>query len=256
MTERFLNFYSPYFKLYSGNSRIDKKGRAFKLKGELKRWTAVSVCAFAAFTALTVLLLFVDVRPIGANGGEVGFATLNGRFYGITGVNMLLYTVTDWLGLVPIAVALGFAVLGLCQLMRRKSLLKVDISLLLLGGFYIAVIASFFLFENAVVNYRPILINGISEPSYPSSTTLLFTCVMPTALLQLNGRIKNKRLKHSVFAVITAFTVFTVVGRLLSGVHWLTDIIGGALLSLALVSAYAAAVLYCEALRTGRGKTA
>ena len=193
----------------------------------------------AAFVLWTVLVSFVDIRPIGPNGSRVGFAALNGFVHDLTGVNLFLYTVTDWLGLVPIAVAFGFAILGLAQWIKRKSLLKVDGSLLVLGGFYIAVIASYIFFETVVINYRPTLIDGYLEASYPSSTTMLVMCVMPTAMLQLRPRIKNDVFRRCVLILIALFTAFMVIGRLLSGVHWLTDIIGGALLSAGLVSIYA-----------------
>lgn len=192
-----------------------------------------------AFVLWTVLVSFVDIRPIGPNGSRVGFATLNGLVHGLTGVNLVLYTVTDWLGLVPIAVAFSFAVLGLGQWIKRKSLLKVDRSLLVLGGFYIAVIAVYIFFEAVVINYRPVLIDGYLEASYPSSTTMLVMCVMPTAMLQLRPRIKNRVFRRCVLVAIAAFTAFMVIGRLMSGVHWLTDIIAGALLSTGLVIIYA-----------------
>ncbi|MBR3894445.1 MAG: phosphatase PAP2 family protein, partial [Clostridia bacterium] len=156
----------------------------------------------------------------------------------LTGVNWFLYTITDWLGIVPIAVALGFACLGLVQLIKRKSLRKVDHSILALGVFYIVVMAAYIFFEVVVINYRPTLIDGYLEASYPSSTTMLVMCVMPTAAMQLNARIKNTVLRRCAVITIVAFTAFMVIGRLVSGVHWITDIIGGALLSAGLVTMY------------------
>ena len=191
-----------------------------------------------AFVLWTVLVSYVDVRAIGQNGSSVGFATLNGYVHNLTGVNMFLYTITDWLGLVPIGVAFGFAVLGLVQWVGRKSLFKVDRSILALGGFYIFVMAVYVLFEMVVINYRPVLIDGYLEVSYPSSTTMLVMCVMPTAAMQLNARIKNTVLRCFAVIAIVVFTAFMVIGRLLSGVHWITDIIGGALLSAGLVTMY------------------
>jgi undecaprenyl-diphosphatase len=192
----------------------------------------------AAFVLWTVLVRFVDVGAIGPRGSSVGFATLNGVVHELTGVNWFLYTVTDWLGLVPIAVALGFACLGLVQLIKRKSLWRVDHTLLALGVFYIVVISAYLFFEMVVINYRPTLIEGHLEASYPSSTTMLVMCVMPTAAMQLNARIKNTVLKRCAIIAIVAFTAFMVIARLLSGVHWITDIIGGALLSAGLVMIY------------------
>ena len=192
-----------------------------------------------AFVLWTVLVSVVDVRAIGPNGSSVGFATLNGYVHDLTGVNMFLYTITDWLGLVPIGVAFGFAVLGLVQWVGRKSLFKVDRSILALGGFYIIVLAMYIFFEIVVINYRPVLIDGYLEASYPSSTTMLVMCVMPTAMMQLHARIKSDVFRRCVLISIAAFTAFMVIGRLASGVHWLTDIIGGALVSAGLVITYA-----------------
>ena len=192
----------------------------------------------ALFIIWTVALGFVDVQAIGPQGSSVGFASLSKMVHNITGVNMSLYTITDWLGLVPICFIMGFGILGLCQWIKRKNLFKVDLSVLALGGFYIVVMAAYIFFEMFVVNYRPILINGVLEASYPSSTTMLVACVMPTAIMQFNSRIKSNIVKKCVNILILAFITFMVIGRLISGVHWFSDIIGGALLSCGLVLIY------------------
>ena len=201
----------------------------------------LAIVLLAAFAVWTVALCFVDVQRIGPQGSAVGFATVNGAFHRLTGVHMALYTLTDWLSLIPVAVILGFGSLGLAQWISRKKLRKVDRSLLVLGGFYLVVMAFYLLFEYLVINRRPVLVEGYLEASYPSSTTMLVLSVMPTALLQLKQRIKIPLLCKTVCTAIAAFTAFMVMGRLISGVHWLTDIIGGALLSAALVLLYSAA---------------
>lgn len=203
-----------------------------------KREFCLALGLLALFGLWTFAVCHVDVQPLGPDGSSVGFAALNGAFHRFTGVHMWLYTLTDWLGLVPVAFGLGFALLGLFQWIRRKSLLKVDRSLLILGGFYIVTAAAYFFFEGFPVNYRPVLINGFLEASYPSSTTLLVLCVMPTAMLQLCGRIKSCAFRKGVTVAIAVFIAFMVFGRLLAGVHWLTDIIGSVLLSAGLVMLY------------------
>ena len=212
------------------------------MKKENQRNFCIATCMLFAFFLWTATIQFIDVQTIGPQGSSVGFATLNGFVHNLTGVHMSLYAITDWLGLVPLAFVMGFALLGLVQWIKRKYLLKVDYSILVLGGFYIVVMAVYVLFEVFVVNYRPVLIGGILEASYPSSTTMLVMCVMPTAVMQFNARIKNNILKRFVASAITAFVVFMVIGRLLSGVHWFTDIIGGALLSAGLVLMYRAII--------------
>ena len=203
-----------------------------------KRNICIALGLLTAFALWTIAISLIDVQPIGPRGSTVGFATLNSMAHKLTGVHMRLYTITDWLGLVPVAFGFGFALLGLTQWIKRKSVLKVDRSILILGVFYLVTLAAYLFFESCVINYRPVLIAGYLEASYPSSTTLLVLCVMPTARMQLRGRIKNHAFRKAVTVAITSFIVFMVAGRLVSGVHWLTDIIGGILLSAGLVMIY------------------
>ena len=199
-------------------------------------WCGISFILI--FILWTALLTCIDIRDIGPLGSKVGFSRLNGYFHEFIGVNMTLYTITDWLGILPVLVALGFAIIGLAQLIKRKSLFSVDRSILLLGGFYITVIAIFVFFEKTVINYRPVLICGVLEASYPSSTTLLFTTVMPTAIIEITSRISSPHIKRATVIVLSFITLSGVVGRIFSGVHWITAIIGGLLISAGLVSLF------------------
>ena len=225
VTERFFSFFSFCVTFKSTN-----------LKGliELKRNLTFGIVLSVAFVLWTFLIMFVDVQTVGPHGSKVGLATFNTWFHQLTGVHMTLYTVTDWLGLVPIAVCLCFGCYGLCQLIKRRSLFNVDADILLLGGYYILVIFCYLFFETVPINYRPILIDGFSEPSYPSSTTLLVLSVMPTLMFQVNRRCTNQTVKQIVIILAVLFSAFMVIGRLVSGVHWATDIIGSVLLSFGL----------------------
>ena len=197
------------------------------------------------FVVWTVLVKIVDVEPIGPNDSSVGFATINRFVHELLGVHMALYDITDWLSIIPLLFIFAFAVLGVVQLVKRKSIFKVDNSILILGGFYAVVMAVFVLFEFLAVNYRPVLINGVLEASYPSSTTLLVMCVLPTAAMQLKSRIKNQMCGNAVAVFLYIFTVFMVTARLISGVHWFTDIIGGAVFSAGLVMIYYSLTKLC-----------
>lgn len=198
-----------------------------------------SLGLLVSFGLWTAAVCLVDVQAIGPQGSKVGFATLNRFVHQLTGVNWTLYTITDWLGLVPLAVVVGFGLLGVTQWVKRRCMKKVDRSILVLGGFYLTVLAFFVFFEMVVINYRPVLIEGLLEASYPSSTTMLALCVIPTARMEMRRRIRGKGRLY-LTTLMVGFTAFMVVGRLLSGVHWISDIIGGALLSAGLVWMYAA----------------
>lgn len=156
---------------------------------------------------------------------------------------MEIYTITDWMGLIPLVVCLMFAGIGLVQLINRRSLFKVDSDIIILGVYYVIVILAYFIFEIIPINYRPILINGIMEASYPSSTTLLVLCVMPTLIEQIQHRMSCSTLKRIITILAIAFSAFMVIGRLISGVHWFTDIVGGVLLSAGLFTIYKAVVM-------------
>ena len=220
-----------------------------------KRNLLTGVGLIGAFALWTVLIQRVDVQVVGQNGTKIGFADFNEWFHQLTGVHMTLYTITDWLGLVPIFICLCFGVMGLVQLIKRRSLLRVDSDILLLGVYYVMVIECYLIFEMITINYRPVLIEGRLEASYPSSTTLLVLSVMPTLMFQANMRVSNAMIRKAVAVFVVAFSVFMVIGRLISGVHWATDIIGSVLFSAGLYMLYRSAVLYADnAKKVGRSK--
>lgn len=212
-----------------------------KKNGKKMLWTGG--LALLAFVVWTALLQLIDVQQIGQQETSIGFASLNGWFHQLTGVHMTLYTITDWLGLVPVFVCLLFGGIGLVQLVTRRSLRQVDGDILILGVYYGIVIVGYLVFEMFPINYRPILIEGRLEASYPSSTTLLILSVMPTLVEQMHRRLHSTIGKRLVARFTMCFSAFMVLARLLSGVHWLTDIVGGILLSVGLFCIYRAVVL-------------
>lgn len=194
------------------------------------------------FVIFTVLVITFDVRPIGPEQSKVGFSAINQFLFQLFGVHLFWYNMTDWIGVVAIAFAFGFAIVGLCQLIKRKSIRKVDRELLVLGGFYLLVIACYIFFECVIINYRPVLLGTSLEASYPSSHTMIVTCIMATVPIQFRKLWpEKKKLCLGMDVAACLLIVITVIGRLVSGVHWFTDIVGGLLLSSALVALYCAA---------------
>lgn len=216
------------------------------MKRNGKKLLALGIGLVSVFIIWTVLIQTADVKPVGQNGTDIGFAAINTAFFALTGVHMKIYTLTDWLGLVPLFVCIAFGVVGLVQMIKRKSLLKVDRDIILLGIYYITVILGYLIFETIPINYRPILIDGRQEASYPSSTTLLVLSVMPTFAFEVKRRLKNKAAVKLIVCMTAAFSAFTVIGRLISGVHWLTDILGGVFLSCGLFYIYKGSVLILD----------
>ncbi len=202
-----------------------------------------------SFILWTVIIQNVNVMPIGESGTDVGLAALNSWFHDLTGVNMTIYYITDWLSLVPLFCCMIFGMIGFVQLIKRKSLFKVDSDIILLGVYYLVIILGYLFFETFTINYRPILIHGITEASYPSSTTLLVLSVMPTVIFQVKRRIKAALIRNTVTAFAVLFSLLMVIGRTIAGVHWLTDIIGSITLSTGLYLIYLSSVLRFDNMR-------
>ena len=223
-------------------AELKEKGQT-TMKRNGKRLLFLGCIFIGIFIIWTLLIQKVDVQPLGVNGTNIGFSKINCWFHQFTGVHMEIYNITDWLGLLPVFICMIFGGIGFVQLIKRRSFFKVDYDIILLGIYYVIVIFGYLIFEMVPINYRPILIEGFLEASYPSSTTLLVLCVMPTLVEQVNRRSKSVIFKEVIKAFVICFSVLMVLGRLFSGVHWLTDIIGSIMLSLGLFYIYKASVL-------------
>ena len=205
---------------------------------------ALSGVFVALFAVLIVMIRKVDVEGIGPDGTKIGLSGINKPVADNFAYNETWYKITQYLGYAALAVAGCFAVLGLVQLIQRKSLLKVDTNILAAGVIYVLTIGLYFLFDKVVINYRPIILpeEGVLEAGFPSSHTMLSIVVFGSALLQLRFYVKSVVAKRILGIALFAVMIVTFVGRLLSGAHWLTDICGGVLISVALLFAYSAAV--------------
>lgn len=196
----------------------------------------------AMFILTLILVLTVDVRAIGPKGTSIGLSTLNEEFHELTGENMFWYKVTEFLGIFSLAVAGFVAAMGLYQLITRKSIKKVDREIITAGILYAVMFLLYIFFDKVVINYRPVIMSGETEvePSFPSSHTMLVIVVLGSAILLILSYIKDIRIKSSAISVLLILTAITVIGRLVCGVHWMSDIFAGVFLSLALLSLYAA----------------
>ena len=168
----------------------------------MKRRSKLLLAAVSALCAgaLILLLRLADVAAIGPAGTAVGLSHLNTSVFRLSGVHLFWYDLTDWLGIGAILVAFVFAVTGFAQLVRRRSILKVDREILALGALYLAVIGLYVLFELKIVNYRPILMPGAVRPeaSFPSSHTMLVCVILGSAMLLTGKYVKNNALRRTL----------------------------------------------------------
>lgn len=192
------------------------------------------------FVFFSLWIRLFDVQAVGPEGSRIGFAGLNLAVHEFFGMHLFWYKLTQALGYVAILLAAAFALLGFIQLIKRKSLLKIDKNLLILGLVYVLLVLLYVLFEKVPFNYRPVILDPAEglEPSYPSTHTLLILTVFGTAVQLAGAYIKNPKLLLSAKILALVIMGLTIVGRLVCGVHWFTDIVGGVLLSLFLISLY------------------
>ncbi len=207
-------------------------------KKNAKKYFIFGAISFILFAILTVLVKTVDVKAVGPLGSEIGLSGINTYFHKLIGVNMDLYDMTEILGYIPIAVVVYFAGVGLGQLVKRKSLKAVDSNIIILGVLLAVLACAYVFFEFAIVNYRPIVMDGELEASFPSSHTMLSVTVLGAVLIHLHSRTKNTVVRVIGTSAGVILILATVIGRLLSGVHWFTDIIAGILISVSLLCIY------------------
>ncbi len=197
-----------------------------------------ALALFMCFVAFTLLVRFVDARPIGPNGSVVGFAAVNAAVRDFFGTSDTWYTITECIGYVAIAVAAAFACMGAVQAIGGRFLSKVDPKIYALGVVYVLVIVFYVFFELVVVNYRPILVDGVLEASYPSSHSMLALTIFGTTAVMASYYIKSKKAQNAVSFLCGFLASVMVIGRLASGVHWLTDIVGGVILSVFFIDTF------------------
>ena len=200
----------------------------------------LTVSSLILFNILIVLIKTVDVAKTGVGDTEIGLYHLNNTAKEFIGLNMQWYKVTEVLGILAILSGGIFALAGLFQLIKRKSLFKVDKEILCLGGLYVIMGLIYVIFEKVIINFRPIIMSGEIEPeaSFPSSHTVLTVVIMGSIFMILGKYIKNKSALCALKSLCVSIAVITVTGRLISGVHWLTDILGGIILSVFLLSTF------------------
>lgn len=211
--------------------------RNMKVEVGMKRKNsfAISLVLFILFGILTWALVNIDVQAIGPESSTIGLASINKIVDDWIGTSEFWYKTTEVFGYLGILTAVGFALTGFAQLISRKSLFKIDSSIIILGVFYILIIALYILFEKVIINYRPVIIHGELAASFPSTHTMMILSIMGMGIIQFR-RMIGDRVKLKIVNTLSIIIILvTIVGRMLSGVHWFTDILGGILISLALV---------------------
>ena len=203
-----------------------------------KQWITIGLLLLIVSVVFTIILTKVDVKVIGPENSAVGLSSINSKLS--FDYNEKVYKVSKYLGYVALVIPGVYALIGLIQLIKGKSLSKVDKRLFVLAVFYCVVLATYVLFEKVIINYRPVILDEGLEASYPSSHTLMSLCFTVSAILINKAMFKDKTKLINLGLLVLGFAI--VLGRYISGVHWFTDIVGSILISITLLSFFKAFV--------------
>jgi len=228
---------------YAASEEESGSEKEIEMKERTENYLKMAVGFFLAFVVYTILIKVIDVRAIGPLFSKVGFSHLNDWVRDIVGHHKNWYTVSQFLGYLAIAVCVCFACTGAYQLFTgKKGLKSVSRGIWAVGGLYVALAIIYIFFDKVlVINYRPVLgTESILEPSYPSSHTLLAVCVFLSASDQASRMIDRTDIASSISIICWVAAAVTVLSRILSGMHWITDIFGALILSASLLFFYLA----------------
>jgi len=211
------------------------------MKNDRKKWMIISIVLLIVMIVYTILVKYVDVKPIGQRGTDVGFSLLNKAVKGLLPYKEMFYKISKYAGVIPFGFVATYGLLGLINLIKSKGFKKMDKRYIILGLFYVIFVCLYIFFEKVIINYRPY---GDFEASYPSTHTLLAICLCGTSLLVSKQLIKNNTLRVLYDIAAWALMVVIVVTRVMSGVHWASDIIGGIIISLTYLSFFKCSLLH------------
>lgn len=219
---------------------LNKMNHKPRPQGTKKLYYVMSAVSFTLFVILTVLLLKVDVTASGINGSNIGLSMINISFRDVIGSSWLCYNISKVAGIVGLAACALICLMFAFRVMRQKSLkalCKRDVALVAL---YIETAVFYIVFDKIVINYRPMLKWGETEPesSFPSTHALMAVVIFVSLGHVASDYIKNKLTLKIVQGACVVFALAIILGRTFSGVHWFTDIVGGILFGVGLVCAY------------------
>lgn len=198
----------------------------------------LTVILLVGFLIYTMCVMHVDAKPMGLDGTKIGFASLNVPIHQFLGFNKVFYYLSKGIGVITFVVAGFFAALTVIEMVIRKGIFKADQSLYALCVIYVLVIIAYVLFDKIAINFRPIDMGEGLEPSYPSTHTMLAVVVFVTGAIQLKYRLDESVIKKTVIIVLYALNGLMILFRMLSGVHWFTDILGGVIIGVVFISLY------------------
>lgn len=207
-------------------SIIAMKGWIYMLKKIFNKYTIIGGVLLFLFILLLILLMTVDR----ANNiyKQIGLFSFNKLFL-VDYSNEAWDEFSDVILYISLLFILGLAIYGFYQLSKKRSLFKVDKDIIFIGCGLAILAFVWLVFDKLIdVNYRPIAISGTAQTSFPSTHTMIAAFVLlaaTRAILKRNGNeIKYQLLAYSGSSILI---LLCSLGRILSKMHWATDVLGG-----------------------------
>lgn len=204
----------------------------------------ISAILFVVTIIFSIGAAKCDVAEVGINSVKVGYSSMNDAFYnfigGAEGFHKSFYSISEALGYLSFLFIAGFALLGAYQLYKRKSIKKVNPSIIVMGVMFVFVLVLYVAFDKLGLNLRPLIMPGEAslEPSFPSSHAMLACVIHGAGILEID-EVMFPCIGRTILKIVMAAMMLVIVFcRLFSGAHWLSDIIAGVLISGVVVSLF------------------
>ncbi|MBQ3830409.1 MAG: phosphatase PAP2 family protein [Spirochaetales bacterium] len=215
-----------------------------RLETKQRTCTVLGLAFLVIFLLFTYMVMKYDTAPVGFGGSVIGFSRFNTAFHELFPGDKGCYAASETLGYICLMLAGANAIIAIADFIRHRGIMNMHRRNIITMCYYAVVVAFYVLFEFVVINQRP----TEAEASYPSSHTMLALCVLYSEFVLLGFAAERNRSWASVFRIVCIVAMLSMIAfRLLSGVHWFTDICGGILLSLSLMMFYRACICrFCE----------
>ncbi len=201
------------------------------MKKTFNKYLIIGIILFILFFLLCIFILTTDKSSV--NGVEVGLSSINKKFL-VSAYDESWDIVSDVSLYVSLMSIIGLAFYGIIQWISNKSPFKVEKDILICGIFIVLCFIFWIFFDKMSINTRPITVEGKIEASFPSTHVFITTFSLFSLCSIIASRNKKKSLNIPCFIVSSIYCFLAFLGRVLSGMHWMTDAIGGLLLGFAL----------------------
>lgn len=173
----------------------------------------------------TILVSFVDVKIFNVTNTKIGLYSLN-KIFLVNSINSnYINIISNGIFLICLLVIILMLLLITFEYFKTKKINKNNLNFFI--HFLIMVLIWIIFDKILIINYRPILINGNIEGSYPSTHVMVSTFV----LLFLSDQLKKIFKNDKIFYIISiGLIIIQSISRILLTMHWFTDIIGGLLI--------------------------